>query len=82
MMDHLNMYKKIFQDLFGVEDAALDETFNFKDIEAWDSLTHLSLISELEAAFDVMFETEDILHFGGYLNGMEILKRYGVSFES
>lgn len=81
-MDHLNMYKKIFQDLFGVEDAALDETFNFKDIEAWDSLTHLSLISELEAAFDVMFETEDILHFGGYLNGMEILKRYGVSFES
>ena len=54
--------------------------FNFKDVDKWDSLTHLTLISELEATFDVMFETEDILHYGGYMNGIEILKRYGVEF--
>ena len=54
--------------------------FNFKDVEKWDSLTHLTLISELEDAFDVLFETDDILHFGGFMNGIEILKRYGVEF--
>ena len=77
---NLEKYQNIFKDIFNVDESALNESFTFKDIDAWDSLTHLTLISELEAAFDVMFETEDILHFGGYLNGMEILKRSGVEF--
>ena len=45
-------------------------------------MTHLTLISELEATFDVLFETEDILHFGGFLNGMKILAGYGVDFDA
>ena len=79
-MENLVKYQKVFFDVFGVDEKALDENFNFKDVEKWDSLTHLTLISELEAAFDVLFETGDILHFGGYLNGIEILKKYGVDF--
>ena len=79
-MANREQYAQIFKDIFGVEDSALNEEFTFKNVENWDSLTHLTLISELEAAFDVMFETDDILHFGGYLNGIEILKRYGVEF--
>ena len=39
------------------------------------------LISELEDTFDVLFDAEDILHYGSYLNGIEILKRYGVDFD-
>ena len=80
-MTNKKMYSQIFKDIFGV-DSVLNGDFNFKDVEKWDSLTHLTLISELEAAFDVMFETEDILHFGGYENGMKILSKYGVDFET
>ena len=79
-MDNLSKYKQIFMELFGVEEAELGEGFTFKDTAVWDSVSHLSLISELEDAFDVMFETEDILHYGSYLNGIRILKRYGVEF--
>ena len=79
-MKQLDTYKQIFKDLFDVDDSALDDSFTFQSVDEWDSMTHLTLINELETAFDVMFETEDILHFGGYLNGIEILKRYGVSF--
>ena len=79
-MNNKETYNKIFKDVFGVDDSVLNNSFTFKDIAAWDSLTHLTLISELEDAFDVMFETSDILHYGGYLNGMEILKKYGVNF--
>lgn len=79
-MRNREKYVRIFEDIFGVDEGELTDRFNFKDVDQWDSLTHLTLISELEAAFDVMFETEDILHFGGFLNGMEILKRYGVEF--
>ncbi len=73
-------YQKIFTDIFAVDKAELTDAFTFKNVENWDSLTHLTLISELEATFDVIFETDDILHFGGYKNGMEILKKYGVEF--
>ncbi len=81
-MSNKEKYVKVFTSVFDVEENKLNETFNFKDVLKWDSLTHLTLISELEAAFDIMFETEDILHFGGFMNGIEILKRYGVEFQN
>lgn len=79
-MDNLAQYKDIFCRIFGVSESALNESFTFKGTAVWDSVSHLSLISELEDTFDVMFETEDILHYGSYLNGIEILKRYGIDF--
>ena len=79
-MTNADKYAEIFQNIFGADAEQLNNEFSFKNVENWDSLTHLTLISELEDTFDVMFETDDILHFGGYLNGIEILKRYGVEF--
>ncbi len=79
-MDNLQKYKNVFMEVFNVNASELDESFTFKDVKRWDSVAHLTLISELEDAFDVLFESEDILHFGSYLNGIEILKRYGVDF--
>ena len=77
-MTNLEQYNKIFMDVLGADEAALNENFTFKDVPQWDSVAHLSLISELEEAFDLMLEPDDILHYGSYENGKEILKRYGV----
>lgn len=79
-MSNKAKYYGVFVEIFEVDEKVLDENFNFKDVENWDSLTHLSLITALEDSFDVMFETDDILHFGGFMNGMKILERYGVDF--
>ena len=79
-MNNKQKYMDVFKSIFEVPEENLDANFNFKDVEEWDSLRHMTLISELEDAFDVMFETDDILHFGGYENGMRILSRYGVEF--
>ena len=77
-MENKEKYDKIFCTVFGVEQSVLDESFTFKETVVWDSVAHLNLISELEDAFDVMFETEDILHYGSYINGMSILRKYGI----
>ncbi|MBQ3392894.1 MAG: acyl carrier protein [Lachnospiraceae bacterium] len=74
-------YDEIFVKVFEVDKSELGSGFNFADVEKWDSLSHLTLISELEDAFDIMFETDDILHFGGYDNGRKILARYGVAID-
>lgn len=77
-MNNKKIYEDIFIKVFGISPDQLNEKFTFLDVAEWDSVAHLSLISELEDAFDIMFDTEDILHYGSYLNGIEILKRYGV----
>ena len=74
-------YIDIFVNIFEVDENELNESFTFQDVDAWDSFTHLTLIGELEATFDVMFDPDDILHFGGFENGMRILSKYGVNFE-
>ena len=79
-MNKKNLYIKVFKEIFEVEEEVLNEDFTFEKVSKWDSLTHLSLITALEDSFDVMFETNDILHFGGFLNGMKILEKYGVDF--
>ena len=80
-MTNLEKYNHVFVDVLGVSEKALNEEFTFKTVPQWDSVAHLSLISELEDAFDVLFESEDILHYGSYENGKVILSRYGVNLE-
>ena len=79
-MENLKKYNDVFCRVLSVNVSALNEKFTFKDVPQWDSVAHLSLISELEDEFDVLFDSDDILHYGSYLNGIEILKRYGVEF--
>ena len=41
----------------------------------WDSLAHLALITEFEAAFDVMFSTEDVMDFVNLGDAEDIVAR-------
>ena len=77
-MTNLEQYDSIFIDVLKTTKQALNESFTFKDVPQWDSVAHLSLISTLEDTFDVLFESDDILHFGSYENGKKILGRYGI----
>ncbi|MCO1603689.1 acyl carrier protein [Desulfosporosinus nitroreducens] len=79
-MNNLKEYNKVFTTLFNINDYQLNKDFTFNNVEDWDSIVHLSLITELEDTFNVMFETEDILSFGSYENGMRILEKYEISF--
>lgn len=81
-MTNLEKYTAVFSDMFSVEPEALNEEFTFANVEAWDSMTHLSLITALEDTFDVMFDPEDILNYGGFMNGINILTKYGVDFQN
>ena len=78
-MTNIEKYNKAFTEVLGVKEAALNESFTFKAVPQWDSVAHLSLISELEDVFNVMFESEDILHYESYENGKIILRKYGVN---
>lgn len=79
-MTNREKYIKIFLEVFNIDKSNLDDTFTFVDSDIWNSMSHLTLVSELEDAFSIMLDTDDILHFESYKNGFKILERYGISF--
>ena len=58
-MSHLEeKVLEIMRETFGVEEVTIDASQ--KNCEQWDSLRHLALASELEDAFDLELEPEEI----------------------
>ena len=76
-MSNLEKYNKAFMDSLDVEESQL-AGLAYQDVPAWDSVGHMGLISELEDAFDIQFETDDIVDFNSYEKGIELLKKYDV----
>jgi acyl carrier protein len=78
-MTHLEMYNQVFFDSFKVNTDQLD-TLRYQSISGWDSVGHMALIASLEEAFDIMFDSNDIIDFSSYETGKQILKKYNVDF--
>ncbi len=71
-------YIKSFIDALGVEKKIVNESLKYNEIPEWDSIGHMTLISNLEEVFDISFETDDIVDFSSFNKGKEILKRYNI----
>jgi len=71
-------YDQVFMDCFSVSLDSLNENFTYQCVPAWDSVGHMGLIAALEEAFDIMLETDDVIEFGSYSIGIEVVKKYGV----
>jgi acyl carrier protein len=50
----------IFQDVFDDPILTISDTTTAKDIEDWDSLSHINLIVATEKTFGVSFTTKDV----------------------
>lgn len=51
----LEKLNEVFHDVFDNNDIVVTEQTNANDIEEWDSLIHITLISAVEDEFDVSF---------------------------
>ena len=79
-MTNLEILNNIFCEVFNVESSALNDNFNNKNVEGWDSVRQLSLTSAVEDAFDLMLDPEDILEFTSYEGAKTILGKYEITF--
>lgn len=50
----------------------------YRAIKLWDSMGHMTLMEDLEDAFDISIDTPDVLAFTSYEKGQEIMRKYGV----
>ncbi len=62
-MDEPQIYLRlgeIFQDVFDEDSIQVTPQLSAKDVDGWDSLTHIRLILTIEKAFKVKFSTTEI----------------------
>ena len=71
-------YDKAFMEAFDIQEESLGSDLEFESITDWDSIGHMNLIAELEDAFDISMEMDDIIDFSSYLKGIEILRKYEI----
>ncbi len=78
-MTNEEKYTNAFCKAFDI-DADIAKSLKFQSIDAWDSVGHMGLIAQLEDAFDIMLEPDDIVDLNSYEKGKEILAKYNVEF--
>jgi acyl carrier protein len=62
-MDEPDIYARltgIFEDVFDDDSIVGTSTLPAKDVDGWDSLTHIRLILAVEKVFKVKFSTSEI----------------------
>jgi len=77
-MSNREKYNDVFVRVFNVEVEKLNQDFNKENVSQWDSVIQLSLVSDIEDTFDVMFEPEEIMDCTSYERGIALLVQYGV----
>jgi acyl carrier protein len=62
-MDEQSIYARlaeIFEDVFDDDSIVLTAELSAKDVDGWDSLTHIRLLLTVERAFKIKFSTAEI----------------------
>ena len=80
-MTNLEKYKNVFIDSLSLKSDTFSEEIKYNDVAEWDSIGHMTLMSELEEEFKITLETDDIIDFSSYKKGIELLgSKYEVKF--
>ena len=77
-MKNKNKYIEIFIKSFSIDKKKFNEKIKYNDIPEWDSIGHMTLMSDLEEAFDISIDTDDIIDFSSFKKGIQILKKYKI----
>jgi acyl carrier protein len=65
----------------GIDRETVTDELAYNSITEWDSVAHMTFVTEVETLFDIMLDTNDIIDMSSYGNIKKIIARYGVRLE-
>ena len=68
--------KEAFVEALMIESSLVNDTLKYNEIDAWDSVAHMSLIAEIEDKFEIMLDTDDIIDMSSFAKAKEIVTKY------
>ena len=69
----LTQLESIFQDTFTDNSYVFSVDMNREDIDGWDSLSHIRLLTAIEADFDLQFDLEEIENLSNVATIVDVL---------
>lgn len=70
--------KEIVVKVLLIDKARINDEMSREDMEEWDSMAHLMLVSEVESAFEVMMSDDDIMEIQTFGDIKKVLRKLGV----
>ena len=80
-MPSIKKYSEIFQTSLNLSPDKMNKNLKYNEVEEWDSIGHMTLISALEEEYKITLETDSIIDFSSYEKGIEILRKYKVELK-
>ncbi len=77
MDDIYERLNSVFRDFFDDDDIELDEDTTADDIDDWDSLSHITLMSAVEEEFGLRFTMGEVSGMKNVGEMAEIIKKRG-----
>lgn len=66
---------EVFRDVFDDDQIELRKETSAKDIEDWDSLMHITLVTALEKEFDINFKLKEVIELQNVGDTIELIER-------
>lgn len=79
-MDTNNKYASCFRRAFHLDDDEVVTGFAYQSNVQWDSVGHLTLVTEIENTFGIQLDVDDVIDFSSFEVGKQILEKYGLRF--
>lgn len=77
-MNNMQEYKRIFVELFSLDENEVNEGIVMENVELWDSVGHVNLVATIEDTFHIEMTIEEMSELVSFEAGIVILRKYGV----
>jgi acyl carrier protein len=74
-MEFRTKVQDVFREVFDNDKLEIFGAMQAKDVEGWDSLTHITLIMTLEDTFRIKFSTREVMGFQNVGEMLDCLQR-------
>lgn len=79
-MTNFDKLRQAFTSTMKLEPSEVVDTLAYGQHAEWDSLAHMAMVAELETAFGLMLDTEEIIAMSSVAEVRRILAGHGVAF--
>ncbi len=71
--------KTILAKVLLIDETKISDEMSRKTVKEWDSMAHLMLVSELESAFEVTMDDDDIMEIQTVTDLKKTLQKLGIN---
>jgi acyl carrier protein len=79
--NNLHKLTMAFVEGLRIKEEVVKDDLTYQSIKQWDSVGHMAMITEIESAFDIMMDTDDIIDMGSFAKAKEIIQKYGIDIK-